>query len=93
MIRLFVNPHRPRRSKSRWRKTLERRYRPHEVVEAHRRSPFLKVRWHPANEAEAREIEERVMWAWAVMGTAFVPPPSVEQFENLKLALEVGHAG
>jgi hypothetical protein len=93
LSRLTGTRHKPRTSKSRWRKTLDRRYRPHEILEASRRQIIMKVRWHPKDEAEARSIEEHVFWGLAVMGTAMVLPPSLEQFERLKKKLEVQFAG
>jgi len=71
--RIFPKRNRPVRCKSRWRKTLERRNRPHLVVQADRRNPFMTVMYFPRSEEERAQIEARNLMVASVMGTALAP--------------------
>lgn len=66
--------HRAVRSKSRWRKTLERHYRPHRIVKADRKNPLMTVEFHPRSEEERALIEERQLRVMMMLGTAGVIP-------------------
>lgn len=61
--------HKPRSSKSRWRKTLDRRWRPHVIVEVRRPWPYITVRWNPGSEEEAQRIREYSTLVQLSMGT------------------------
>lgn len=71
--RIFPKRNRPVRSKSRWRKTLERRNSPHQIVQADRKNPFMTLMVFPKSEEERSQIEARNLMMAAIMGTAALP--------------------
>ena len=61
---------RPVRSKSRWRKTLEKRNPNVEIVHADPRSPFMTVNFFPQTEEQRLEFEQRSLLALVTLGVA-----------------------
>lgn len=82
MLKMFVNPNRPRRSKSRWRKTMDRRLRPNVVLSAHRRSLFISVLC--VNENYLKRAEELTIKGMTILGAAAVFPGILEAGEKIE---------
>jgi hypothetical protein len=83
LTKLYPKRNRPVRCKSRWRKTLDRRHRPHRIVEASRKNPFIKIVYRAKTEEELREIEQRNLLMMAglgcVAGPAMFQPGRLEE--------------
>ncbi len=89
-LRIYVYPNRPRRSKSRWRKKLDKQFRPHKIMEASRCLPFMKVLWRPKNEEEAKKIRERVILSYAMTGMAVALPPDADKLRRMLEGYDAG---
>jgi hypothetical protein len=63
---------RPRRSKSRWFKELEKKMPYAKIVEAYPKAVFMTVIWRPRNEEEKKMIEEhnKRLWMSLCIGVA-----------------------
>jgi len=77
--------HKPVSCRSRWRKTLGKRYRrthPNsEIVSVHPGSPFMDVKHHPKTEEERKALELESLTLLAAFGAASLFPSMLSHLE------------
>lgn len=75
--KFFIRRNRPVRSKSRWRKVLDKRYRkapvPGVIVDVDRRRPFMTVNFFPKTEEDHRWVQDFNLRTLMVAGIGIGP--------------------
>lgn len=91
IAKIFPQRNRPIRCKSRWRKALDRRNRPHKIIKADRKNPFMTIQYFYRTEEERQEIERRNLLMLTGLGT--VMGPSMFQPGKLEELMEAAAGG